>query len=67
MPIIHFAPGDILKLKKAHPCSSNTFKVMRGGSDVRIVCEGCKRDLTLPREKLEKMIKSVQKAEKSNT
>ena len=65
MPIIHFALGDILKLKKPHPCSSDTFKVLRGGSDVRIVCEKCKRDLTLPREKLEKMIKSVESADSS--
>ena len=60
MPLIRFSVGDILKLKKSHPCSSDTFKVVRTGSDVRIICEKCKRDLTLPREKLEKMIKSVQ-------
>ena len=59
MAIIHFSVGDNLILKKKHPCSSDTFKVLRGGSDVRIVCEGCRRDLTLPREKLEKMIKKV--------
>ena len=59
MPIIHFSVGDSLILKKKHPCSSDVFKVMRGGTDVRIVCEKCKRDLNLPREKLEKMIKKV--------
>ena len=59
MPIIQFSAGDILVLKKKHPCSSDTFKVMRVGSDVRIICQNCSRDLTLPREKLEKMIKSV--------
>ena len=59
MAIIHFSVGDKLVLKKKHPCSSDIFKVMRGGSDVRIICELCGRDLTLPREKLEKMIKKV--------
>ena len=59
MAIIHFSVGDKLVLKKKHPCSSDVFKVMRGGSDVRIICELCGRDLTLPREKLEKMIKKV--------
>ena len=59
MPIIHFAVGDHLILKKKHPCSSDTFRVVRGGSDVRIICTKCQRDLTIPREKLEKMIKKV--------
>lgn len=59
MAIIHFSVGNKLVLKKKHPCSSDVFKVMRGGSDVRIICEKCGRDLTLPREKLEKMIKKV--------
>ena len=66
MPIIHFSVGDSLILKKKHPCSSDVFKVMRGGSDVRIVCENCRRDLTIPREKLEKMIKKVLSAEKED-
>ena len=64
MAIIHFSVGDQLVLKKKHPCSSDTFKVMRGGSDVRIICLGCKRDLTVEREKLEKMIKKVIAIEK---
>ena len=59
MRIIKFAVGDTLVMKKKHPCSSDAFTVMRVGSDVRIVCQGCKRDLTLQREAIEKMIKKV--------
>lgn len=59
MPIIYFSVGDKLVLKKQHPCSCDEFKVMRGGSDVRIICCKCQRDLTIQREKLEKMIKKV--------
>ena len=59
MNIIHFEVGDILLLKKKHPCSADKFKVQRSGSDVRIICTGCSRDITIPREKLEKMIKKV--------
>ncbi len=59
MDIIHFSVGDMLKMKKKHPCSSDLFKVMRLGSDIRIKCDGCGRDLTLPREKLERAVKSV--------
>ncbi len=59
MEILRFSAGDILELKKPHPCQSVTFKVLRVGSDVRIVCKKCGRDLTLSRVKLEKMIKKV--------
>lgn len=59
MPIIPFSVGDLLVMKKKHPCSSDTFKVTRVGSDIKIICEGCGRDLMLPREKIEKMIKKV--------
>jgi len=46
-------------MKKKHPCGTDTFKVVRLGSDVRISCLGCGRDLTLPRVSLEKMIKKI--------
>ena len=59
MTVVHFSVGDILMLKKKHPCSSDSFRVLRGGTDVRIVCTVCGRDLTLSREKLEKSIKKV--------
>lgn len=57
LPIIHV--GDVLELKKAHPCGSKRFSVLRVGSDIRIVCSGCGRDLTVPRVKLEKSIKKI--------
>ena len=56
---LKFTVGDVLVMKKKHPCSSITFKVARTGSDVRVICTGCGRDLILPREKLEKSIKNV--------
>ena len=63
MKIVRFDVGDVLVLKKKHPCSADTFKVMRTGSDVRIVCTGCGRDMTLKREALEKSIKTVKPKE----
>ena len=59
MNIVRFNPGDRLLLKKKHPCGFDVFEVIRCGSDIRIICTGCKRDLTVEREKLEKMIKKV--------
>ncbi len=64
MNLIHFEVGDTLFMKKKHPCGGQTFKVLRGGTDVRVICETCSRDLTLSRENLEKMIKKVIPKEK---
>ena len=50
---------DILVMKKPHPCGEHKFRVLRTGSDVRLVCLGCGRDMTVPRLKLEKNIKRV--------
>ena len=59
MKIIRFSVGDRLLLKKKHPCGSDIFSVARIGSDVRIICTGCSRDLALPRITIEKSIKKV--------
>ncbi len=59
MQIIKFSVGNVLELKKPHPCGEKLFKVLRVGSDVRIVCTGCGRDMTVDRIKLEKSIKNV--------
>ena len=59
MTPIKLSVGDKILMKKKHPCSSDLFSVLRVGSDIRIVCTGCGRDITLPRESVEKMIKRV--------
>ena len=64
--IIKIAVGDILELKKPHPCGEKRFSVARVGSDIRILCCGCGRDMTLPRVKLEKAIKKVHSNEEKN-
>ena len=59
MNIVHFQVGDTLLMKKPHPCGSYTFRVLRVGSDIRILCLSCSRDVTVQRIKLEKNIKKV--------
>ena len=60
MPVIQkISVGDTLELKKPHPCGTKKFTVLRIGSDIRIVCCGCGRDMTLERIKLEKAIKNI--------
>lgn len=59
MNIIKIRTGDVLHLKKPHPCGCADFTVMRVGSVVRVVCRGCGRDMNVDRIKLEKSIKSI--------
>ena len=54
-----FSVGDTLEMKKNHPCGAKTFRVLRTGTDVRIQCTGCGRDVTVERLKLEKSIKKI--------
>ena len=51
--------GDILEMKKQHPCGGKLFKVLRVGADIKISCLQCGRALTLDRLKIEKMIKKI--------
>ena len=59
MNIIKFKVGDILELKKPHPCGEHKFKILRVGSDIRISCIKCGHDLTIDRIKLEKATKKI--------
>ncbi|MBO4356196.1 MAG: DUF951 domain-containing protein [Clostridia bacterium] len=51
--------GDILKMKKKHPCGSSEMKVILLGSDIKIQCTGCGHVMMVPRVKLEKNIKAI--------
>lgn len=62
-PIIHMRVGDLLELKKPHPCGEKHFRVMRIGSEIRIACVGCGRDMMLDRVKLERSIRRLIPAE----
>ena len=59
MDIIKFAVGDTVELKKPHPCGTSQFKIARLGSDIRIICLGCNRDMNINRIKLEKSLKKI--------
>ncbi len=52
-------PGDVLEMKKEHPCGSRRWKVLRVGMDFRLHCEGCGREVMLPRRKAEKALKKI--------
>ena len=49
-----FNLGDIVKMKKQHPCGSYNWEVVRMGMDIKIKCVGCGRLVMLPRSEFEK-------------
>ena len=57
--------GDVLELKKTHPCGSRQWLVLRVGMDFRLRCQGCGHELMTPRAKAEKAIKKIQRTEEA--
>ena len=51
--------GDILEMKKPHPCGSRRFLVLRSGMDFKIRWTGCGHEVMVPRVKAEKNIKKI--------
>lgn len=51
--------GDILVMKKPHPCGEKKWLVLRTGMDFRLRCTGCGHEVMLPRSKVEKNIREV--------
>ena len=55
--------GDKLTMKKAHPCGSKEWLVLRVGMDLRLRCCGCGHEVMIPRSKAEKNIRAIQREE----
>lgn len=54
--------GDVLEMKKGHPCGSHDWQVLRVGMDFKLRCLGCGREMMIPRSKAEKSVKQIKKA-----
>lgn len=54
-----FDVGNVVELKKPHPCGSKQWEVMRVGADFRIKCLGCGHQVMLPRNKFEKSVRKM--------
>lgn len=57
---MEIAVGDILVMKKQHPCGEHRFLVLRVGMDFKLRCVGCGRELMAPRLKIERNIKRIE-------
>lgn len=53
--------GDIVKLKKKHPCGSFEWRILRVGADFRLKCKGCEHQVMVARKVVEKNTKGLVK------
>lgn len=53
--------GDLVELKKPHPCGTNAWRIIRMGMDIRIKCTGCGSSVLMPRSDFERRLRRVLK------
>ena len=53
--------GDVVTLKKKHPCGSQDWEILRVGADCRLKCAGCGHQIMVPRKLVEKNTRKLQK------
>ena len=51
--------GSIVMMKKAHPCGSNEWEIIRVGADIKIKCVACSRSIMMPRIEFNKKLKKI--------
>lgn len=56
---VRYHVGDVVQMKKPHPCGSNEWEIQRVGVDFVITCRGCGHRVMVPRPKFEKAVKKV--------
>lgn len=61
MKDLNYSVGDIVELKKEHPCShrSKQFEIVRVGADIKIKCLGCGNLLILTRDNFNQRLKKI--------
>ena len=56
-----FAVGDIIRLKKQHPCGSHEWEILRVGADFSLKCCGCGHQIMVSRKLVEKNTREIRK------
>lgn len=57
--------GDVVKMKKPHPCGSKEWELLRVGMDFKMKCKGCGHMVMVPRLQAEKNIRGVTPSEEA--
>ena len=58
---MEYSVGDVIKLKKPHPCGSSEWEILRTGADFRLKCTGCGRQIMIARKLVEKNTRGLKK------
>ena len=58
--------GDVIKMKKPHPCGSHELEVLRAGMDFRLKCLGCGHQVLLARKLVEKNVRGLTRPQQEN-
>ena len=61
---LNYEVGDIVTLKKAHPCGSKEWEILRVGADFRLKCKGCGHQIMVARKLVEKNTRDLKKLKK---
>ncbi len=54
---MEFNVGQVIKMRKPHPCGANEWEILRVGMDFRLKCKGCDHQVMVPRKLVEKNFK----------
>lgn len=57
--MLYYEVGDIVTLKKGHPCGENEWEIKRTGVDIKLMCVGCDREIWMPRINFEKRVRKI--------
>ena len=57
--MMNFAVGQVVEMKKTHPCGANNWRIIRIGMDFRIKCLNCGRSVLIARSQFEKRFKRI--------
>lgn len=61
-----FDLGDVVEMKKQHPCGTNRWEIIRLGADVKIKCINCGRIIMMPRTKFARGLKNILEKKEKN-
>lgn len=65
--VYQYEVGDIVKMKKQHPCGNSEWEILRVGADFRLRCLGCGHQIMIGRKLVEKNTKNLRKKSQENT
>lgn len=61
--LMKYKIGDLVTLKKGHPCGENKWRIERLGAELKLTCLGCDRQIWMKRIDFDKRVRKIQKSD----